>query len=249
MTDAGGESRIANLLVENQLTAVFASPLPPACAHANNDYPSIALAVPTSLATGPAFPGDPFALSCVNASIPGYTPSPGYCVVNIQHNIPTDSRVVYNDDHTGASWFLPTGCILDQGWPICDGDYDQDGTPEMLPAPGIHIFLPNSLPDGYEIESAVWNPSGRQMDYTLNNGIREGVAGAGSEYSVIAHDHELEHTIANNNWVNDFKGGCNPVNAEQKISEGSTFDENSSEMKLSIIAIAGVSLDAPLLLE
>lgn len=104
---------LAGMMITNYLTAVVASPLPPACAHTKNDYPYIALAIPDFLATGSSYPGDPFALSCVtNESVSGYTPRPGHCVVSIQHNIPTENRVIFYEPHTGATWFMPTGCTV-----------------------------------------------------------------------------------------------------------------------------------------
>lgn len=199
------------------LTVVAASPIPPACEEARNDYPAIALTVPCSLMTDPTgaplpgpFPGAPpvstvvmgpgavedvpFATGPLSDFAPQIFTAPALngqamCIAQVAFNVPSEDRVVFHEPHTNNAWFMPNGCSVE---PFLD----------CSSAPGIFYLLPAGfMPFDYTNQLVVWNPTGERIDYTLNTGFAEG-------HPWIAHNHDLEEEIEENAWVTH---ACTPV--------------------------------------
>lgn len=116
-----------------------------------------------------------------------YAPPTAMCVAQVAYNIPSDNRIIFNEPHTGAAWFLPTGCSVTPFFD-CSG------------APGIFYPLPAMLPFPYKGQYIVWNTAqdngaeDQGIPYTLSSGIGEGARW-------IAENPEVENFVTNNDWT------------------------------------------------
>lgn len=148
--------------------AVLAAALPPACNELIDAYPLMAL-------VGPKLPRDPAVLALLPFDIddPDEVPQPaeGMNGAIFAPNPENEPREIFVEDVvTGLSWFLPEGqtqqCLEPPSIPLQDCETLENS---IL----ISTALGDEIVAGEPYYLAIWDPQGREQDYTVTLGVTD----------------------------------------------------------------------------
>lgn len=188
---------------------VSASALPPACQETRDHYPVTALMGPV-----PGFPQPP------PASLPFEVP-PGMGVIVADNPVIEEGgRPIFDLDtaepelNLGIGWFLPLGltqeCLLINPF-LCNFS---NTIAQPVFAPGIYSII-------------MWNPDGKEQDYTANIGFSEENLIRSPEIEDLIRDNALLHTSCNENITFTAK-----VDQDSWLKEAAPFDNFGGEKEL-----------------
>lgn len=184
--------------------AILAAALPPACEELLDAYPLVAL-------VGPELAREQSVLDVLPFDIddPEAVPQPAGDRMNgaiLAPNPEIDPREIFVEDVvTGLSWFLPAGqtqtCLEPPSIPLQDCETLDNS---IL----VSTALGDDLAVGEPYYIAIWDPQGREQDYTLTLGVTD------------AHYVDRPDVNAEIECFKLIHGDCTPPYPEDELPEG-----------------------------